>query len=415
VPHKTQYCVEKYLSFLIFLTMSASCVNIIMNNTDLLIAQGNTYREQHNPEMALHQYILAIAGDRNSASAFNNYGNVLREMGDPWGAIPFNQRAIQLDPVTVTNQFNLAVAYLMSGDYVRGWPAYEVRHNFEHLKGTLPRYPWPEWNGEDLKDKTIFVRGEQGHGDIIQFVRFIQNLKNIGASVTVQVTDALVSIIQSSELGKDVTVLTYNQDPGTLFDYWIPLMSLAGKLNVRVDNLPTTIQYLKPVASLVADWRRNLGSKTKLRVGFAWSGRRDSWINQHKSMPFATMLEMITTNPEYDWYNLQADCTEDEQAQLIAAGVHCFPGGINTFADTAALIANFDVVVSVDTATAHLSAALGKPTWIMLNQYGLCWRWLLDRDDTPWYATARLFRQPQMGDWDSVVKKINLHLKLFKI
>ena len=386
-----------------------------MQNTEQFIAQGNTYREQHQPELALQQYATAMVNDRGSSAAFNNYGNVLREIGDPVGSIPFLQRAIQLDPSNVTHHFNLAVAYLLSGDYIRGWPAYEARHNFEHLRGTIPDYTWPVWNGEDLTGKSIFVRGEQGHGDIIQFVRFVQNLKNIGAKVTIQVTDGLIPLIQSSEIGRDVRVLSYAEHPGDTFDYWIPIMSLPGKLNVRVDNLPTIIQYLNPSPALVADWRRNLGVKNKLRVGFAWSGRRDSWINQHKAMPFATMLGLIKSHADYEWYNLQADCTAEEEKELIAAGVRCFPGGVNTFADTAALVSNLDVVVSVDTATAHLSAALGKPTWIMLNNYGPCWRWLLNRDDTPWYATARLFRQPTMGDWASVVEKIKLHLKLFKI
>ena len=386
-----------------------------MQTTEHLIAQGNTYREQHQPELALQQYATAMVTDRGSSAAFNNYGNVLREIGDPVGAVPFLQRAIQLDPANVTHHFNLSVAYLLSGDYVRGWPAYEARHNFEHLRGTIPNYAWPMWNGEDLQGKTIFVRGEQGHGDIIQFVRFIQNLKNIGGKVTIQVTNGLIPLIQSSEIGRDVRVLSYAESPGDAFDYWLPVMSLPGKLNVRVDNLPTVIQYLNPNPGLVADWRRNLGVKNRLRVGFAWSGRRDSWINQHKAMPFETMLALIRSQPDYEWYNLQADCTAEEEKELMAAGVRCFPGGVNTFADTAALVANLDVVVSVDTATAHLSAALGKPTWIMLNNYGPCWRWLLNRDDTPWYATARLFRQPRMGDWDSVVDRIRLHLKLFKI
>ena len=386
-----------------------------MQTTEQLIAQGNTYREQHLPEQALQQYAVAMATDRGSSGAFNNYGNVLREIGDPVGAVPFLQRAIQLDPANVTHHFNLSVAYLLSGDYVRGWPAYEARHNFEHLKGTIPNYPWPVWNGEDLNGKTIFIRGEQGHGDIIQFVRFIQNLKNIGGTVTVQVTNGLIPLIQSSEIGRGVRVIGYAENPGDAFDYWLPIMSLPGKLNVRVDNLPTVIQYLNPDPALVADWRRNLGVKNRLRVGFAWSGRRDSWINQHKAMPFETMLELIGSHADYEWYNLQTDCTAEEEKELVSAGVRCFPGGVNSFADTAALVANLDVVVSVDTATAHLAAALGKPTWIMLNNYAPCWRWLLNRDDTPWYATARLFRQPVMGDWATVVERIRLHLRLFKI
>jgi hypothetical protein len=386
-----------------------------MQTTEHLIAQGNTYREQHQPELALQQYALAMAADRGSSAAFNNYGNVLREIGDPVGAVPFLQRAIQLDPTNVTHHFNLSVAYLLSGDYVRGWPAYEARHNFEHLRGTIPNYAWPVWNGEDLQGKTIFVRGEQGHGDIIQFVRFIQNLKNIGGKVTIQVTDGLIPLIQSSEIGRDVRVLSYAESPGDTFDYWLPIMSLPGKLNVRVDNLPTIIQYLTPTPGLVADWRRNLGAKNRLRVGFAWSGRRDSWINQHKAMPFETMLAMIQSQPDYEWYNLQTDCTAEEEQQLIEAGVTHYPGSIASFADTAALIAHLDVVISVDTAITHLAAAMGRPTWLMLQWFATDWRWMLDRDSNPWYPTVRIFRQPSMGDWTSVTKKIDQYLTWFKV
>lgn len=387
-----------------------------MDTTEFFIAQGNTFREQHQPELALQQYMHAMVKDRNSSSAFNNYGNVLRELGDPWGAIPFHQRSIQLDPANVTHQFNLSVAYLLSGDFARGWPQYEARHNFEHLKGTLPNYPWPWWNGtDDLKGKRFFVRGEQGHGDIIQFVRYIQNLKNIGASVTVQVTDPLVGIIQSSPLGKDVQVLRYDQEPSGSFDYWLPMMTIPGRINVRVENLPTVIQYLHPDQQLINKWRTNLGIKNRLRVGFAWSGRRDSWINQHKSMPFESIANLIKRNPTYDWYNLQVDCTGEELEELNRLGVHSYSSELTTFADTAALMTHLDVVVTVDTATAHLAGALGRPTWIMLNNYGLCWRWLLNRDDTPWYATARLFRQPEMGQWEPVLERIDRNLKLFKI
>ena len=131
-------------------------LNTIMD-TEHLIAHGNTCREQHNPEGALAYYAQAMTQDRGHAGAFNNYGNVLREAGDPAGGIPFLQRAIQLDPNNVTAQFNLAVAYLLSGDYTRGWAQYESRWNYEHLAGTLPNYEQPRWTGQDLKDKTILV------------------------------------------------------------------------------------------------------------------------------------------------------------------------------------------------------------------------------------------------------------------
>ena len=150
-------------------------------------------------------------------------------------------------------------------------------------------------------------------------------------------------------------------------------------------------------------------------MGFCWSGRRDTWINRHKAMPFATMLELIQRNPGYEWVNLQCDCTTEEEAALVQAGVRAYPGAISSFADSAALIMHMDVVLAVDTAVAHLAGALGRPVWVMLSQFALDWRWLLDRDSSPWYTTARLFRQPKMGDWATVTDKIHKYLSWYKI
>jgi ADP-heptose:LPS heptosyltransferase len=132
-------------------------------------------------------------------------------------------------------------------------------------------------------------------------------------------------------------------------------------------------------------------------------------------MPFETMLALIKRNPDHEWINLQCDCTTEEEAALVAAGVTAYPGSIKNFADSAALIMNMDVVLSVDTAVAHLAGALGRPVWVMLSQFALDWRWLLDRDDSPWYPSARLFRQPSIGNWAPVVDKIEKFLTFFKI
>jgi ADP-heptose:LPS heptosyltransferase len=132
-------------------------------------------------------------------------------------------------------------------------------------------------------------------------------------------------------------------------------------------------------------------------------------------MPFATMLALIQQNPGYEWINLQVDCTEAEEAELVSAGVVAYPGSIKSFADSAALIMHMDVVLTVDTAVAHLAGALGRPTWVMLSQYALDWRWLLNRDSSPWYTTATLFRQPVMADWQSVTDKIHKFLSWYKI
>lgn len=377
-----------------------------------LIDQGNQYRSQHQPEQALACYAQAFVADPQAAAAWNNYGNVTREIGHPRRAIPFLEMARELDPSNITAHFNLAVAYLLMGDYARGWPQYEWRWQYEHLAGTLPTWSQPRWQGQDLTGKTVLVVGEQGHGDNIQFVRFCYNLHVMGARVLLQVTDGLIPLFAVSDVIQWVG--GYDQQPPE-FDYWIPIMSIPGVLGVTLDNLPLPISYINANDDAIKHWQQKLGAKTRLRVGLSWSGRRDSWLNQHKSVPFPVILSMVKTHPQYEWINLQVDATEDECMALADAGVRQFPGAISSFSDTAALMMNLDVVVGVDTAVSHLSGALGRPTWIMLNAFATDWRWLLDRDSSPWYSSARLFRQPIRNDWQSVTAKIGKFLSWFKV
>lgn len=380
-------------------------------DTEQLIDLGNRARADSNPELALQYYAQALTQDRHSASAFNNYGNVLRECGEPLAGIPFLMRSIQLAPEHPTAQFNLAVAFLLAGDYTHGWPQYETRWNYEHLAGTLPPFTQPRWTGQDLKDKTIYVMGEQGHGDNIQFVRFIGDLTAKGAKVVLAVNSSLKPLLQ----GPSIHSVVSPGDDLPEFDYWVPIMSIPGVLGTTLENLAPVQYYLTADTDLQKQWQQKLGHKNRLRVGFCWSGRRDTWINLHKGMPFEDMLALIKRNPNYEWVNLQVDCTAEEEAELIKAGVTAYPGSIKSFADSAALLMHMDVVLAVDTAVAHLAGALGRPVWVMLNQFGLDWRWLLNRDDSPWYTSARLFRQPKLGDWTSVTEKIHKFLSWYKI
>jgi len=381
-------------------------------NTNELIEAGNQHRAEGNPEQALQCYAMAFVQDPDSAAAFNNYGNVVRECGQPKRAIPFLQHATLLEPNNVTAQFNLAVSYLLSGDYQRGWPAYESRWNYEHLVGSEPKFSQPRWRGEDLRDKTILVVGEQGHGDCIQFVRFVYNLHLMGARVKLQVTDGLIPLLNTSDIVEQVA--GYSTDMGD-FDYWVPIMSIPGILGVTLDNLPRIQSYMNANPVLMKQWQDRLGHKYKMRVGISWSGRRDAWLNQHKGVPFDQVLAMIQSHPEYEWISLQVDATPDEEQALADAGLRLWPGSISSFADTAALMMHLDVIVSVDTAITHLAGALGRPVWVMLNAFATDWRWLLDRDSSPWYSSARLFRQPTRGDWTSVTEKIVKYLAWYKI
>ena len=381
-------------------------------NSSELIEQGNQLRANRQPMAALKCYAQAFVDDPDSASAFNNYGNVLREIGQPQRAIPFLQHALVLQPDNPTAQFNLAVSYLIQGDYARGWPAYECRWNYEHLAGTQPQYAQPRWAGQDLKDKAILVIGEQGHGDNIQFMRFLFNLHAAGARVLFQVTDGLIPMLSGSNVVHWVG--RYSDTPPE-FDYWIPIMSLPGVLAITTENLPKVVSYLNAHQDLFQQWQQRLGPKKRMRVGFCWSGRKDNWLNTHKGMPFDQMMTLVKNNPTYEWVNLQVDASDEEDAVLAALGVTRYPGTIGSFADTAALIAHMDVVLSVDTSIAHLSAALGRPTWLMLNWFAPCWRWMLNRDSSPWYSSMRIFRQPAQDDWASVNKKIEQYLSWFKV
>ena len=386
-------------------------VNIFMN-TEQLIAKGNEAREHNNPADALACYAQAFVNDPTSASAFNNYGNVMRETGQPQRSIPFLEHARILDPGSVTAKFNLAVSLLLMGDYERGWPLYESRWQYEHLAGTKPAPTQPEWTGQDLKDKTILVIGEQGLGDQIQFVRFLGDLLRRGANVKLHVSLSIKPLFESSPVCKSVTCP--GEDYGE-FDYWICMMSLPTVLDTKIENLTHYLQYIAARPETAAKWAQTLGAKKRMRIGVCWSGRRDSWIHRHKSIPVEVMADLIRRHPEHEWINLQVDAPNDEVELIQAAGAVCYPGTISNFADTAALLHHLDVVISVDTAVAHLAGAMGRPVWIPLNAYGSCWRWLLNRDDSPWYPSARLFRQTTSGDWSAPVAKIEKFLGFFKI
>ena len=380
--------------------------------TDFLIEQGNQHRADRQYHEALKCYALAFVQDPESAAAWNNYGNVTRELGYPARSVPFLQHSIALDPNNITARFNLAVAYLLMGDYARGWPAYEARWSYEHLAGTEPQFAQPRWKGESLQGKTILVVGEQGHGDNIQFVRFLWNLHVMGAKIKLQVTDGLIPLLRQSNIIEQVGRYT---DDISEFDYWVPIMSIPGVLGITLDTLAKPVSYLNADSVLMQQWQQTLGPKTRLRIGLCWSGRRDSWLNQHKAMPFEDVVRMIENNPQYEWVNLQCDATPDEEAKLQQLGVIMFPGRIHSFAETAALIMHMDVVVGVDTAVAHLAGALGRPLWLMLNKYSTDWRWLIDRDSSPWYSTARLFRQDDYGNWNNVITRITQFLSWFKV
>jgi tetratricopeptide (TPR) repeat protein len=378
---------------------------------DELVHIGNNYRNSTEPAKALECYAQAFIAQPENIHAWNNYGNVLREMGEPKRAIPFLQHAIALDETYVTAQFNLSVAYLLAGDLLNGFKQYEWRWQYEHLAGTLPQLDKPMWEGQDLRDKKILVLWEQGLGDTIQFVRFFKDLHNLGAKVLFHTHIGMCELFYKNPYVYEVSD---KRDDLIGYDYYITTMSLARVLNITLDNLDDS-PYIVAQKEFIEPWRERLGPKTKMRVGVCWSGRKDSWINQHKGMHVSAILQLINARPEIEWVNLLADANDEEAEYIFNSSMRVFPSSIRHWGDTAGLLHHLDLVISVDTAIAHLAGAMGKPLWIPLNNFAVDWRYLLDTSLHPWYNSARIFRQPKIGDWDSVLQGMHLFLDKVKI
>jgi hypothetical protein len=267
-------------------------------------------------------------------------------------------------------------------------------------------FPQPEWDGKaSLNGKTIFLYSEQGFGDTVQFARFAKTLAGQGAKVVLGVQPELVDILSSMSADFGFVV---DGDALPHFDYHCALLSLPGLLGVDASNIPFSDRYLRSQAAALAAWKNRLGPASKPRVGLVWKGNATQGNDKNRSIPLADLLPHLPMGMEY--VCLQKDITQAEALVLTQRpDILRFDQDIHSFSDTAALCECVDVVVSVCTSVAHLSAALGKETWVLLC-FNADWRWLLNRTDSPWYQKVRLIRQTQARDWDSVFTQLNARL-----
>jgi hypothetical protein len=306
------------------------------------------------------------------------------------------------------------------GNYPQGWADYEWR--WKDQQGWIIKekrnFPQPLWLGEtSLAGKSILLQSEQGYGDTIQFCRYAPLVAALGARVMLEVPKALLGLLQSLE---GVAQLMVHGEPLPPFDCYCPLLSLPLAMNTLLSDVPARVPYLKPSEAHSRRWQNRLGDRRGPRVGLVWSGgfrpgRPELWsVNDRRNIPLAKFAAL--KHPGIEYYSLQKGQPAESELEELAAhdwdGPHIkdFTSEIDDFADAAGLIEQLDLVISVDTATAHLAGALGKPVWI-LNRYDTCWRWLLDRDDSPWYPTVRLYRQERPGDWESVLRRVSSDLQ----
>jgi tetratricopeptide (TPR) repeat protein len=294
---------------------------------------------------------------------------------------------------------------LREGRYEEGWADHEARLerlDFRYLTDT----PVPRWRGEPLAGKSILVRGEQGHGDHLQFFRYVPKLVAMGAAVSVETWPGLERLFAANTPAR---VFTRTDTPPMGYDWYCPIMSLPLAFGTRLDSIPAE-PYLAADPLLARRWHQRL-PPGPLRVGLVWAGGQQphhaalAAVDGRRSLDFAHFEPLLDT-PGAVFCSLQLGNPAEQAAAAIGAGrLQDWTAELGDFADTAALVDALDLVISADTAPAHLAAAMNKPTWILSRHDG-CWRWLQDRDDTPWYASARLFRQTQPGDWDEVMQRV---------
>ncbi|MGE0372020.1 MAG: tetratricopeptide repeat protein [Gammaproteobacteria bacterium] len=310
-------------------------------------------------------------------------------------------RARALDPEYPEAHFCEAIFRLVSADFARGWEEYEWRWKVKE-SGAIRTFEQPLWLGnENLSGKTILLHAEQGFGDTLQFCRYVPLVAGLGARVILEVQAPLVSLL--ARLPGVAQVIAAG-DPPPAADFHCPLMSLPLAFRTDHRTIPAAIPYLRSDPARTAAWRSRLDRSGTVRTGLAWSGRpafRNDYNRSIRPTEFIPLLAVDAT-----FVSLHQEL-RDRDRELLAScpQIRHYGAELNDFDDTAALIESLDLVISVDTSVAHLAGALGKPTWILLP-YTPDWRWLLDREDSPWYPGARLFRQPRPGDWDSVIQRV---------
>jgi len=365
---------------------------------------GNALSDVGRVGEALVCYAKALALDPQFVDAHFNTGVVRQAQRQIEAAIAAYKTAVAIDPEHVFAQWNLGLCQLMSGDLLNGWKQYEWRWKNPQLDVYQERrmFSVPRWDGtQDLAGKTLLLYSEQGLGDTIQFCRYADLAAQRGAKVILEVQQPLIRLLSNL---KGVHTLIERGAPVPAIDFECPLMSVPLAFQTTIDSVPALPAYLQADSQLRGKWATRLGNTADLRVGVVWTGRASHANDHHRS---ATLNDILPLQSEgIQWVCLQNELREDDARHIQHhPAIRYFGEALTDMAETAALCDLMDVVVSVDTSVAHLAAALGKPVFLMLP-FVPDWRWLLDRDDSPWYPSVQVFRQKQEGHWHPVMESI---------
>ncbi|MBV8465347.1 MAG: glycosyltransferase family protein [Burkholderiales bacterium] len=376
---------------------------------------GNLLVDRQRVDEAEQHYQLATALEPSYAPAYDNLGVLRAEQGRRRDAEALFRQALALNADNAQAALNLAHLLLAEGRLEEGWRRYEARYS-PRLPGVpifVPKLPFPQWRGEPIVGKSLLVWLEQGLGDELQFCRYLPLLQQMGVGkLSFVCRPELFPLLRSLE-GVDVLVpLGDEQADLSGHDYWSFTMSLPMCCGTTLENIPSQVPYLQAPTERVARWAPVL-PQSGFKIGVAWRGNPIHHNDDDRSLPSLAVLAPLWTVPGTAFVSLQKGLGEDEAASPLAGQAIAAVGGqLADFGDTSAIVAQLDLVVCIDTSIAHLAGALGKPVWLLLPHHHPDWRWMLERADTPWYPTMRLWRQPARGDWASVIDAIRGELSL---
>ncbi|MDR3440075.1 MAG: tetratricopeptide repeat-containing glycosyltransferase family protein [Telmatospirillum sp.] len=366
---------------------------------------GTALREMERLDEAVACFQTALDLRPDYCPAYNNLGNTLQDQGRMDDAVACYRRALALEPDHPGAHCNLAMALLGQGDLAAGWEAYERRWQTPDGINARRDFGRPQWRGEAAEGKTLLIHAEQGFGDSLQFCRYASLAAARGLRVVMEVQKPLLRLLRG--LPGVEQVVPYGE-PLPAFDLHCPMLSMPLALGTTLATIPSATSYLRADDDLIATWRARLSALPDhgRRIGLAWAGRRQA-VDRRRSLAPEKLAPLFDL-PNMQFFSLQKDGSPVSKDSPVTD----FMSEMEDFADTAALIANLDLVISVDTAVVHLAAALGKPVW-MADRFSPCWRWLRHREDSPWYPSLRLFRQSKPRDWHAVIERIKAELFLF--
>ena len=347
------------------------------------------------------------------ADILTSLGKAMSDLGHAQAAVACHRMSVEMRPVYDLGHWNLSLALLALGQYEEGWSEYEWRWLREPTLDPRRLLPLPRWTGKSGQGQKLMVFAEQGYGDTLQFAPLVSRLAQQSARVVFQVHQPMVRLLAHNLNSDKLSVISLPNHPDEIgtdepLDGFVAQMSLPHFMGLKRDELPIQTRRITAIPSDMEFWSNRLGPRTKPRVGIVWAGRPQHSNDRNRSMPMEALRDLLTPDFGVEWISLQRGAREQEFSELLPKALN--PGDeLRDFADTAALITQLDLVISVDTGTAHLAAAMGCPVWMMLP-FAADWRWEQDQEKTDWYPTMSLFRQPRIGDWANVVQRISAGL-----